>query len=309
MIGFLPMKAQNTKVIKTPLERFKDLPDYNFDANYIEIDNGLEMHYIDEGDKENPVILLVHGEPSWSFIYRNMVPLLVKAGYRVVAPDLIGFGKSDKFTGFEPYTYTNHTKWLRQFIEKLGLKEVKLYAHDWGAMISLRIVAQHEYLFSHVIISDGFLFTGKENIPESFIGWVNFAKNDTAFQAGTVMNWATNKNLSQDIIEAYNAPYPNEDYMFGLRVFPDLIPIVESDDEAKLNLILRDQLKTVDIPFLTVWGDNKDEMWTGKDAILQLEINGAKNIDHQIINAHHFLQEDEPILLSKIILDFVRESK
>ena len=122
IICFSPIKAQNTKVIKTPEERFKDLPNYNFASNYIEIDNDLEMHYIDEGDIRDPVILLVHGEPSWSFIYRNMIPLLVKNGYRVIAPDLIGFGKSDKFVGFESYTYTNHTKWLTRFIETLELK-------------------------------------------------------------------------------------------------------------------------------------------------------------------------------------------
>jgi len=303
----LSTNAQTFKIIKTPEERFKSLIDYNFTPNYMLVDNNLEMHYIDVGDKSNPIILLLHGEPAWSYIYRNMIPILVQNGYRVIAPDLIGFGKSDKIIGFEQYTYTNHTKWVNHFIEKLELNNIKLYAHDWGGMIGLRIVAQQPHLFSHIIISDAFLFTGKEITPKSFKNWVKFAKNDVSFNAGTVMNWATNVNLSQETIKAYNAPYPNEEYMYGLRIFPSLIPTEESDKEAKINLTLMDKLKILETPFLTIWGDNKDAMWLGKDKILQLEINGAKNVNHQTIHANHFLQEDNPELLTEIILNFIKK--
>lgn len=157
------------------------------------------MHYLDEGDRKRPIVLLLHGEPSWSFLYRNIIPPLVKHGYRVIAPDLIGFGKSDKLVEKSLYTYKNHTTWLIAFIERLGLDGINLYCHDWGGMIALRIVATNPDLFSSVIVSYAFLFTGEEQIPGSFLEWQNFSQTDTAFLPGSIVAWGSYAELSDDI--------------------------------------------------------------------------------------------------------------
>jgi haloalkane dehalogenase len=297
--------AQNNEIIKTPIERFSNLPDFNFKSNYIEIENGLSMHYIDEGNKDAPIVLLLHGEPYWSFGFRKIIPILKEKGYRVIAPDLIGFGKSDKYKSKDKYTYSNQTKWVTTFIDKLELSEIKLFAHDWGGMIAMRIVADKPQLFSHVIVSYAFLFTGEENIPESFDGWKNYSQNEPSFQAGQVMDWGSHTKISQKVKDAYNAPFPNEEYMYGVRSLPSLIPENKNDKEAILNTKLREKLKSFNKPFLTIWGNNDDAMWVGKDKIIQSEIIGAKNQNHKTLDSDHFIIEDKPTEVSNIILEFI----
>ncbi len=265
------------------------------------------MHYLDEGNEKHPVILLLHGEPSWSFLYRNMISPLVKQGYRVIAPDLVGFGKSDKILDKSVYTYENHTAWLQSFIERLKLDSIHLYCHDWGGMIALRIVATNPELFSSVIASYAFLFTGEEQIPESFLEWQHFSQTDSAFLAGTIVDWGTYTKLPKDVHRAYNAPFPDETFKAASRQFPMMIPTDKNDPEAKMNLQLRERLKTFDKPFLTVWGDNQDAMWKGKDKILQSEIPGAKGQDHKVLHADHFLQEDKAEEINEIIINFLAE--
>ena len=291
-------------VLRTPEERFKSLPNYPFASNYIVVEHGLRMHYLDEGDRKNPVVLLLHGEPSWSFLYRNIIPPLVQRGYRVIAPDLIGFGKSDKLVERSIYTYQNHTSWLKTFIERLNLDSINLYCHDWGGMIALRIVATNPNLFSRVIVSYAFLFTGEEQIPGSFKDWQNFSQTDSEFLAGTIVGWGTYTELTNDIHEAYNAPFPVESYKAAARQFPIMFPLNKEDPEGKTNALLREKLKKFDKPFLTIWEDNKDEMWQGKDKILQEEVPGANGQNHQVLHADHFLQEDKAKEIAEIIIDF-----
>lgn len=303
--GFL--MAQEYEVLRTPEERFKDLENYPFTSHYVAIGQGLRMHYLDEGDPQHLVILLLHGEPSWSFLYRNIILFLVEQGYRVIAPDLIGFGKSDKIIDKKVYTYHNHTTWLSSFIESLELKSLHLYCHDWGGMIALRIVAAKPELFSSVIASYAFLFTGEEDIPQSFLDWQHFSQTDSAFLAGNIVNWGCYTELPNDILAAYNAPFPDETYKAAARVFLMMIPFHEEDPEAKINAQLREKLKTFDKPFLTIWGDNNDEMWHGKDKILQAEIPGAKGQHHRELHANHFLQEDQSEIIASIIIEFLAE--
>lgn len=294
------------QILKGPREALDTLDSFKYQTHFLQIEPGLEMAYIDEGKQEDPLVLLLHGEPNWSYVYRNIIPVLVKNGYRVVAPDLIGFGRSDKFLNAENYTYSNQTKWLKSFLSELNLSEINLFAHDWGGMIALRIIAERPELFSKVIISYAFLFTGEEEIPESFNQWKDFALNNPDFKPGLVMNWGSHKDLSEEIIHAYNLPFPNEKHMLAVRKYPSLIPLDSSDEEALINKRLRAQIKTFDKPFLTVWGNNEDGMWKGKDSILQLEVSGAKNLDHKRLNANHFIQEDQPVALAEIMLNFFR---
>lgn len=199
--------AQERKVLQTPEERFHNLTDYPFAPHYVFVEQGLSMHYIDEGERKQPVILLLHGEPSWSYLYRNIIPPLVTQGYRVIAPDLVGFGKSDKLIDKSIYTYQNHTSWLKTFIEELHLDHIHLFCHDWGGMIALRIVAEQPHLFSTVIVSYAYLFTGNEQIPESFKEWQHFSQTDAAFLAGNIVEWGSYSDLPDEVHAAYNAPF------------------------------------------------------------------------------------------------------
>ncbi len=298
---------EEIKVLRTPEERFQNLKGYPFASNYIFTEQGIRMHYLDEGDRNHPVVLLLHGEPSWSFLYRNIIPIVVKQGYRVIAPDLVGFGKSDKPIDRSVCTYQNHTFWLITFLRLLNLNNIHLYCHDWGGMIALRIVATNPELFASVVASYAFLYIGEEQIPESFIDWQHFSQKDSAFLAGSIVNWGTYAELSKDIEYAYNAPFPDETYKAAARQFPILIPTNKDDPEATTNERLREKLKTFDKPFMTVWGDNQDKMWHGKDKILQAEIQGAKNQKHRVLHAHHFLQEDKAEEIAEIIISFLKD--
>lgn len=294
------------KIITSNTSLKNQLTDFNYNINYIKVDNNLNMAYVDEGEKDAPIVLLLHGEPSWSYSFRNMIPALVKSGYRVIAPDLIGFGFSDKFSTAEKYTYTNQTKWVTAFLEKMKLKNINLFAHDWGGMIALRIIADKPTLFSKVSISYAYLFTGLEQVPESFYGWVDFAQNNKDFNPGLVLNWGSNTKLTEKTINDYNLPYTNEIDKIAVRKFPSLIPTDKLDKEALINKKLMEKLKLFDKPFLTIWGNHSDEMWVGKDTILQQTILGAQNLDHKILESNHFITEDQHEALVEILISFFK---
>jgi haloalkane dehalogenase len=262
------------------------------------------MAYLDLGSPTDPIILLVHGEPSSSFIYRNIAAELVKQGFRVLIPNLIGFGYSDKPTNAALITYLNHTKWLTNFINKLNLTNINLFAHDWGGMISLRIVADKPELFHKVAVSYSYLFEGNETIPDSFMSFVNYAKNEPSFSAGSIINWGTNTKLPDSIKAKYDEPFQSKNDFNAVRKFPSLIPTNEEDKEAILNKKLNIKLKNFNKPFITIWGNHADLMWKGKDSILQKNIPGAKNQTHYILNSNHFIHEDQPKELVQILLDF-----
>ena len=271
---------------------------------YIYVSDNQKMAYLDLGDKNGKTILLIHGEPNYSYVYRNIAPKLLENGYRVIIPDLIGFGYSSKPNNENLISYSNHTKWLSKFIAKLNLKDIKLFAHDWGAMLSLRIVAKHPQLFNKVAISYGYLFEGTEIIPESFEGFKNYAKNDSTFLAGNIMNWGSNKTLSDFVIQKYNDPFKTELDMLAVRKFPSLIPTSEIDKEAIINQKLNIKLTDFEKPFITIWGNHKDSMWIGKDSLLQVNIKGAKNQKHYTLESNHFIQEDQPKELTNILKEF-----
>jgi haloalkane dehalogenase len=296
------------EIIRTPENRFENLEDYHFQSNYIDVEDGLRLHYLDEGNENNPTVLLLHGEPSWSYLYRKMIPILSN-DFRVIAPDLIGFGKSDKFVNREDYTYQNHIDWISTFIQKLDLKNITLFCQDWGGLIGLRIITEMDNRFDMVVASNTTLPTGKIPMPESFLKWRSFSQNSPKFDIGKVIgtNIGTVKPLTAAIIGAYNAPFPSEEYKAGARIFPTLVPIAPDDPESIKNLQAWEKLKHWNKPFLTIFG-SKDDIMLGAEKAFQKLVPGANGQNHMIINAGHFIQEDEGEELAEMIIEFYNKN-
>lgn len=221
-------------ILKTANERFENLADYSFSANYVEVASSLNMHFVDEGPENGVLILMLHGEPTWSYLYRKMIPILANAGFRVIAPDLIGFGKSDKFLEKEAYSYQNHLKWLSTFIEKLDLRNITLVCQDWGGLLGLRLVAENEHKFKGVCASNTFLPIGKTN--DVFLAWQEFSQTVPEFEVGKIVSMGCFKPLSDAEIAAYDAPFTDESYKAGARAFPMLVPTSLENEEAQNNL-------------------------------------------------------------------------
>ena len=198
-------------VLRTPDERFKNLLDYPFSPNYTKCEN-VRIHYIDEGESVEEVILLIHGEPSWSYLYRQMIPILSDNGYRVIAPDLVGFGKSDKLINQEDYTYNKHVDWITKFIENLELMNITLFCQDWGGLIGLRIAAEQEYRFKRIIASNTFLPTGDYKASDAFLKWQEFSQITPVFNVSKIIASGCVSKLSEEVQKGYDAPFPNENY-------------------------------------------------------------------------------------------------
>lgn len=290
-------------IIRTPEERFKNLPGYNFESNYVQITYDLRMHYVDEGEKDSPVILLLHGEPSWSYLYRKMIPKLVESGFRTIAPDLIGFGKSDKFTDQSAYSYRNHLDWLQVFIDKLNLKEITLFCQDWGGLLGLRLVAAQPDNFVRVIASNTTLPTGQFEMPKSFMQWREFSRTSENFDIGKVIDGGTASELSAEVIAAYNAPFPTEEYKAGARIFPSLVPYLPEDSEALNNVKAWEILSEWKKPFLTIFG-SEDTIMKGAEKLFKSIIPGCKGQAHQMLHAGHFIQEEKGEELAEAIAVF-----
>ncbi len=291
-----------TEVYRTPDERFENLSDYPFAPHYVDV-SGLRMHYVDKGAGD--VVLMLHGEPSWSYLYRKMIPLFVGAGYRAVAPDLIGFGKSDKLADKNAYSYQAHVDWMWLFVKSADLHNITLICQDWGSLIGLRLVAEHPERFARVIVANGMLPTGDRGSNAAFQAWLTLSQKTPIFPIGKVIQTGTVSKLSRDVLDAYNAPFPNEAYKAGARVFPKLVPISADDPATIPNRTAWESLKTFDKPFLTAFGDN-DPIMKGAERIFQKLVPGAKGQPHTIIaDAGHFIQEDKGEELARATLGFM----
>ena len=295
------------KAVRTPDERFVGLPGYEFAPHYVEID-GLRMHYVDEGPADAEPILLLHGEPSWSYLYRKMIPPVAVAGYRVIAPDLIGFGKSDKPTSQSDYSYAGHVDWMHQLVEKLDLANITLFCHDWGSLIGLRVAAESEHRFARIALGNGGLPTGGRAPPRAFRIWRAFARWSPWFPIGRIIQSGTITALSADEVAAYDAPFPSATYKAGARAFPKLVPTRADDPASDANRQAWEALKRWEKPFLTTFS-NRDPITRGLDKAFQNHVPGAKNLEHvKIRNAGHFLQEDKGEELAAVLVDFVQNS-
>lgn len=304
-------------ILRTPDNHFADLPDFGFTPNYVEIpvdaggegiDPGatLRVHYLDEGPAEGPVVLLLHGEPSWSFLYRHMIPVLTAAGLRCIAPDLVGFGRSDKPSAQSDHTYARQVAWMRATLfDTLDLGGLTLVGQDWGSLIGLRLVAEHPDRFDRVVIANGGLPNGSGKITDAFLEWQNFAKTTEHFPIGAIVNGGCTTDLSREIVAAYNAPFPDDSFTAGPRIYPALVPLSGDDPAAPANRAAWDAMGSFDKPFLTAFSD-ADPITKGGYRTLQEHVPGAHGQPHTTIEGGgHFLQEDRGPELARVVADFV----
>ncbi|MEM7688080.1 MAG: haloalkane dehalogenase [Pseudomonadota bacterium] len=294
------------QILKADLARFAAIPDYPFAENWIEIDLGEghkgRMHYLDEGPKDGPPVLLFHGEPSWSFLYRKMIPVLVGAGFRCLAPDLIGFGKSDTPDDVSFYTYDRHISWLKQWREAVVPETATLFCQDWGGLLGLRMVGEEPERFHCVVASNTFLPTGGTPSP-AFLMWREFAKSSPEFQIGELLQRATATERSAEEVAAYDAPFPDEPSKAGARAFPQLVPVEDGMDGIAQNIEAWKGLAAFDKPFLTLFGED-DPVTGGLAPVLIERIAGAKGQPHAMLSTcGHFCQEDRPLELAQGVID------
>ncbi len=332
--------------IRTPEERFENLLDYPYEPNYVEVDDGegghLRMHYVDEGAGE--IILCLHGQPSWSYLYRKMIPIFTEAGYRVIAPDLVGFGKSDKPTRREDYTYASHVYWLKGFIEALDLNDMTLVCQDWGSLLGLRLVAENDARFARVVLANGGLPDGSlpdgGRVPEAlsprlhelladtpalpiaemfaklsgpmedrpqFMYWVRHCDAYPDFHPAEVMKTSL-KHCSEQEYRAWAAPFPSDEYMQGARQFPSLVPIIPDNAAIPANRAAWSFYEKFDRPFLTVFGDSDPVTRGGEQRFID-NVPGARGQKHCILEgAGHFIQDDAGERLAAEVLAFLKDN-
>ena len=270
------------KTLRTPDDRFRNLPDYPFDANYVEVTDGeggsLRIHSVDEGPKNGDPVLLMHGEPSWSYLYRKMIPIILNAG---------------------------HMDWMQSWLEKMGLSKITLVCQDWGGLIGLRLVAHNPDLFARVVVANTGLPTGDTPMSDAFLSWRKFSLEVPDFDVGAIISMGCQKPVPQDIVSAYNAPFPDDTYKEGARIFPSLVPIEPNDPASAENRKAWEVLSRFDKPFLTAFSDG-DPITRGGEKIFKKRVPGAKDQPHTIIKGGgHFLQEDCAAEFAEVVVDFM----
>lgn len=279
--------------LDTPEERFGDLPNFDYEPHFVSLADGMRIHYVDVGPRDALTCLLLHGEPSWSFLYRKMIPILLSHGYRCVAPDLIGFGRSSKPTEQESYSYDAHIGWMSSFMSSVDMDRICLFAQDWGGLIGLRIVPLFESRFVGIAISNTGLPTGEQKPTKAFLDWQKFSQKVESFPFEFVMQGATTSELDTATLAGYRAPFPDDRYTAGAKIFPALVPTsVDSPGALDNKKVWKDCYSKWTKPFVTLFGDG-DPVTKGGEAPWQKIVPGAKGQKHEIIKGGgHFIQED-----------------
>ncbi len=295
-------------ILRTPDAAFSGIGDFPFAPRYAEITDQqdstkLRLHYVDEGPRDAPIVLMMHGEPSWCYLYRHMIAPVVESGFRVVAPDLIGFGKSDKPAKTSDYSYARHVAWMRSWIEQLDLTNITLACQDWGSLIGLRLVAEMPERFAGVVLSNGGLPQGGP-APRPFAIWRAFSKWSPVFPIGKIIDKGTKRGLTEGEIAAYDAPFPNSSYKAGVRIFPSFVPF-------EGNVAVPDQKRAWgvfdqwDKPFLCCFSDG-DPITRGGEGLFIARVPGTKGLPHATLKGGHFIQEDDPQGFVKCILEVAK---
>lgn len=294
------------QIYRTPDDRFANLPDWPFAPHYQGIAGGLRVHYVDEGPRDGQPVLMMHGEPTWSYLYRKMIAPVAAAGHRVLAPDLIGFGRSDKPLARSDYSYAAQVAWMRQWVEALDLQDIILVCQDWGSLIGLRLVAEMPDRFAGVALANGGLPEGQD-APRAFAIWRAFSRYSPLFPIGKIVNAGSLKQLSEAEIAAYNAPFPTRASKVAARVYPSFVPLGD-------NVAVPDQkrawavLEQYDKPFLCCFSD-KDPITRGGDRFFRERVPGAKDMPHRTLSGGHFIQENDPQGFVAAILDVAAHSR
>ncbi len=289
------------EVLKTNPERFKSLPDFPYSEHYINFET-LNMHYLDEGEGE--VILALHGEPTWCFLYRKFIPTL--KNYRFIAPDMIGFGKSDKILGWKNYTFDLHFRSLKNLIDKLELNDITLVVHDWGGLLGLSLLGEYPERFKRVVILNTFLPKGKK-LPWYFRLWQLYARFHPAFSAGRIVKFASFGNISKEVRKAYDSPFPSKKYKDAAKVFPQLVPSSPSDQGVDRMIKARKILSEWQKPALIMFSD-KDPVFSGLEKFFFKLIPGCVGKEPVIIKgAGHFLQEEKGEEIADYIDKFMKD--
>jgi haloalkane dehalogenase len=306
-------------VLRTPDDQFANLPAFAFEPHYAEVPadpenpaaGSLRVHYLDETPEQaapGEVIVCLHGEPSWSYLYRHMLPVFSAAGLRSVAPDLVGFGRSDKPVARTDYTYARHVAWMRSLLfDQLDLSGITLVCQDWGGLIGLRLVAEAPARFARVVAANTFLPAG-DPLGRGFEQWRQFSQEAEDFNVGAIIDMGTVTALDDDVRAAYDAPFPTDAYKAGARQFPMLVPDGPDAPGAADNRAAWEELEHFERPFLTAFSD-ADPVTGGADRPLQERIPGARGRTHTTITGGgHFLQEDQGPQLAETIVQFVHDT-
>ena len=304
------------RLLRTPEDRFSALPAFPFSPRYAAIHSiagkstsDLRLHYIDEGQPGSQVVVLAHGEPSWSYLYRTVIPVLTGAGLRCIAFDLVGFGRSDKPALAGDYSYSRHVEWTRELLfDVLDLHQITLVCQDWGGLIGLRLVAEHPERFARVVAANTGLPTGHEELGDAFLAWRRFCRDAPELPIGRIIAGGCRSTLSEEVVAAYEAPFPDESYKAGARVFPELVPTAPDDPSAAANERAWLALSRFERPFLTAFSDS-DPITKGADALFRQRVPGASGQPHTTIRgAGHFLQEDAGPQLAGVVVDLIRRT-
>ncbi len=290
-------------ILRTPDAAFANLPDFPFAPHYATVgDPALRVAYIDEGPRDAAPILLMHGEPSWSFLYRHIIAGL-KGKHRVVAPDLIGFGRSDKLGSIDDYSYERHVAWMSEWLTQLDLRDITLFCQDWGGLIGLRLVAAFPDRFARVVVANTGMPVGT-GFSEGFQRWLEFSQSVPMFPTGMIVNGGCSRQLSAEEIAAYDAPYPDESYKAGARVFPKLVPITPEHASVAENKAAWEVLSCFEKPVLTAFSD-ADMVTAGGEKVFHERVPGTKGQPHVTLKGGHFLQEDSPAEIVALLERFV----
>lgn len=300
------------RVLRTPDERFAALPDFPYAPHYTEIEAApgasLRIAHIDEGPRGAAPVLLMHGEPTWSFLYRKIIAGLAAKGHRAIAPDLVGFGRSDKPAEREDYTYERHVKWMSEWLVANDLKDITLFCQDWGGLIGLRLVAAFPERFARVVVANTGLPTG-HGATAAFDAWLTFSQSVPQFPTSQIVNGGTVRGLSDAERAAYDAPYPDESFKAGARAFPALVPVREGMASVQENIAAWAVLEKFEKPFLTAFSDS-DAITKGGERPFQAKVAGAQGQEHvTIAGGGHFLQEDQPEQIADMLDAFIRRTR